>query len=382
MFFSLFLTGSIIEFSQVGAGFIDGLIISRFLGTNAMAAEGIVHPIYSIFGIVSGLLAVGMQVRCAQAIGRGNREEYCRFVSATVYVGAIASLIITALLLAFAKPFTVLLGASGNAANLVGLASSYLTGISIGAPALIMTAVLAPALQLDIGRKIIQTGALIEAVTNIALDILAVKMGWGILGIGLATSAACYGNLLYQCTFFLKKDRILHFVRPRVSVKEFLNMLTTGSEKAVRRLANTLRPIILNTVIISYGGAAAMSVLSVRNNFSNFVEIFGAGIASAVALLTGVYYGEINQEGIEAVNRNEHRLIGRFCGAASVLVFVFAKQIAHLYIPENGEISDMAVFALRMLALQTPLQALIESRIKYLQAIRKKHNMNMLTMAT
>ncbi len=42
MFFSLFLTGSIIEFSQVGAGFIDGLIISRFLGPEAMAAQGII----------------------------------------------------------------------------------------------------------------------------------------------------------------------------------------------------------------------------------------------------------------------------------------------------------------------------------------------------
>lgn len=370
------------EFSQVGAGFIDGLIISRFLGTNAMAAEGIVHPIYSILGIISGLLAVGMQVRCSQAIGRGNREEYCRFVSATVYVGVIISLVITALLLVFAKPFTVLLGASGNVADLVDLASSYLIGISIGAPPLIMTAILAPALQLDTGRKTIQTGALIEASSNVVMDIIAAKLGWGILGIGLATSVASYLNLLYQCTFFLKKDRVLHFVRPNVPVKEFIKMLTNGSEKAIKRLANTLRPIILNAVIISYGGAAAMSVLSVRNNFSNFAEIFGAGIASAVALLSGVYYGEINEEGIEAVNKQEHRMIVGFSGAVSLLVLIFAKQIARLYIPESGAIYDMAVFALRMLALQTPLQSLIASRIKYLQAIHRKHNMNMLIMAT
>ena len=71
MFMNLFATGTIIEFSQVGAGFIDGIIISRFLGAEAMAAEGIVHPVFSILGIISGLLAVGMQVRCAQALGRG-----------------------------------------------------------------------------------------------------------------------------------------------------------------------------------------------------------------------------------------------------------------------------------------------------------------------
>lgn len=380
MFFSLFLTGTIIEFSQVGAGFIDGLIISRFLGPDAMAAEGIVYPVFSILGIVSGLLAVGMQTRCAQEIGRGNREQYLRFASAAVYVGVIASLIVTVLLLVFATPFTVLLGASGNAAQLADPAASYLRGISFGAPALIMTSVLAPALQLDTGGSYIQRGALLEAAADVLLDIAAVKAGMGLFGVGLATAAAGYLNLLYLCSFFLKKDRILHFVRPNVSVKEFMKMLSNGSEKAIRRLSNTLRPMILNTVIISYGGAAAMSALSVRNNFSNFSEIFGAGIASAVALLAGIYYGEINAEAMEEVKKHEKRMIVCFSGGVCVLLLLFTKQLAHLYVPEEGALYDMAVFAFRSLALQLPLQALIDSRIRYLQAIHRKLNMQLLTL--
>ena len=381
MFISLFLTGSVIELSQVGSGFIDGVVISRFLGHDAMAAEGIIHPVFSILGMISGLLAVGMQVRCSQEIGRGSKENFSRFVSAAVYAGVIASLLITVLLLAFAKPFAVLLGASGNAAALTDTAAKYLTGISIGAPPLIMTAVLAPAFQLDTGRKIIGKGAIIEAVSNVILDIAAIKLGWGIFGIGLATALASYMNLLYLCTFFFRKNRILHFVKPDIPVREFLRMLVYGSEKAVRRLANTLRPIILNTAIISYGGTAAMSAFSVRNNFSNFAEIFGAGIASAVSLLTGVYYGEINAEGIEAVDTCKNRMIFLCTGAVCVLMFFFAKPIACLYITEDGAIYDMAVFALRVLAIQIPLQALVESRIKYLQAINKKLNMNLLIFA-
>ena len=382
MFISLFLTGSVIELSQVGSGFIDGVVISRFLGHDAMAAEGIIHPVFSILGMISGLLAVGMQVRCSQEIGRGSKENFSRFVSAAVYAGVIASLLITVLLLAFAKPFAVLLGASGNAAALTDTAAKYLTGISIGAPPLIMTAVLAPAFQLDTGRKIIGRGAIIEAVSNVILDIAAIKLGWGIFGIGLATALASYMNLLYLCTFFFRKNRMLHFVKPDIPVREFLRMLVYGSEKAVRRLANTLRPIILNTAIISYGGTAAMSAFSVRNNFSNFAEIFGAGIASAVSLLTGVYYGEINAEGIEAVDNCKNRMIFLCTGAVCVLMFFFAKPVACLYITEDGAIYDMAVFALRVLAIQIPLQALVESRIKYLQAIHLQLNMNLLTIVT
>lgn len=379
MFFSLFLTGTIIEFSQVGAGFIDGLIISGFLGPEAMAAEGIVHPIYSIMGIVSGLLAVGMQVRCAQLIGRGKQKEISRFFSATVYVGTVISLLMTVLVLIFAKNFAALLGASGNGAQLLVPASRYLIGIGIGIPPLIMTAILAPAFQLDSGRKTIQTGAIIEATADILFDLLAVKLGLGILGVGLATAAASYLNLLYQCTHFLKKDRVLHFVRPNVSAREFLQMLSPGGERLLRRLFNTVRPVILNTIIISYGGALAMSALSVRNSFFNFVEIFGAGIASSVALLTGLYYGEVNEEAIEAVSVSKNRAIALWCGSVCVLLFLFAPFIARLYVSEEGELYHMVTFAVRMLALQNPLQSLIENRIKYLQAIQRKMNMNLLT---
>lgn len=378
MFFSLFLTGAIIEFSQVGAGFIDGLVISRFLGSEAMAAQGIVQPIYSILGVISGLLAVGMEVRCAQSIGRGNRDEFSRFFSVTAYVGVIVSLVMTALIVAFAKPFTMLLGASGNGAELVESASRYLIGVGIGIPPLIMVAILAPALQLDSGRKIVQTGALIGAVANVVMDLVAIKADMGIFGIGLSTAIATYMNLLYQCIHFMNKERMLHFVKPNVPAGEFLQMLSNGGEKAIKRLANTIRPIILNTVIIAYGGTAAMSALSVRNNFSDFAEIFGAGIAAAVSLLVGVYFGEINEEAIDEVESYGRRLVFIFSGSICVLLLLFARPVARLYVTGEGDILDMATFGIQMLALQNPLQALISSRIKYLQAVHRKRNMNLL----
>ena len=378
MCFSLFLTGVVIEFSQVGAGFIDGLAISRYLGPMEMAAEGIAHPIFSILGIVSGLIAVGMQVRCSQAIGRGKVNEYCEYVSASVYVGLVMSLIISALVLMFAEPFAVLLGARGNGTHLAEATSQYLSGLGIGVPPLIMTAILAPALQLDSGNRTIQTGALIEGASNIVLDFVAVKLGLGIFGIGLATSFASYLNLFYQCSFFLNKNRSLHLVKPHISVSEFIRMLTNGSEKAIKRMMNTLRPIFLNMIIIAYGGTVAMSALSIRNNFADFIEIFGAGIASAISLVVGVYYGEVNEEGIEETGHFGHKMILIFSGSICVLVFAFARPIARLYVTGSGDTLDMVTFTIRVLALQNPMQALVASRIKYLQAVHKRQNMNLL----
>lgn len=50
----------LVELANVGCGFVDGVIISRFLGTTAIAAQGIAYPYFSFLGIISGMLATGM----------------------------------------------------------------------------------------------------------------------------------------------------------------------------------------------------------------------------------------------------------------------------------------------------------------------------------
>lgn len=382
MFMSAFLTAAVIEFSQVGAAFIDGLIISRFLGPDAIAGQGIANPIFSIVGVISGLIATGMQITCTRLLGRGNVKDLNRYFSQSLFIGIVFSVIGTALVLIFPKPFAALLGAKGNAASLLEPASQYLLGVGAGIPALMLIAILSPAIQLDSGRKLIQNGAIICSVADFILDMAAVYLKLGMLGIGLATAAAQTINLAYLCLHFRRKDRMIRFVKPDIPAKDFLIMLSNGTEKATRRLVNVFRPVILNSIIISYGGAVAMSALSIRNSFSGFTEIAGAGIASAVAMLAGLYYGEINEEAISEIKTYGWKNTAIFSSIICVVLFVFAKPIARLYTDDNGELLNMVVFAIRMLGLQTAFQTIVKSRISYLQSISKIINMNLLVLAS
>lgn len=382
MFRSIFITSAIIEFSNVGSAFIDGLIISRFLGAEAIAGEGIAHPFFSIVGVISGLIAVGMQISCSRLLGRGRVKDMNRYFSQSVYVATGLSLILTAVILLFSEPIAVLLGASGKAASLVAPASQYLFGLSVGVPAQILVAVLAPAIQLDSGRKLIQRGAILCSVTDITMDLLAVWLGLGIRGVGFATAASYIVNVAYLCLHFRKKDRMLRFVKPDVPLGEFVGMLLNGTEKAIKRLVNVIRPVVLNTIIISYGGAVAMSALSIRNNLSGFTEIVAIGIASAVSMLTGLYYGEVNEEAITEVRICEYRNTFLFSSAVCLVLVLFPRPVTRLYLPHEGEAFEMAVFAIQMLGIQTILQTLLKSRVSYLQAINRKVNMTVLVFAS
>ncbi len=262
------------------------------------------------------------------------------------------------------------------------MASEYISGIGIGIPAIVLTSIFGSALQLDNSSKIVVNGAIIEIVTDIVFDVVAIFFNWGIFGMGLATSIAAYVNLLYMwIAHFSKKNRNLHFVRAEITPAEFMKMLGNGTDKACVRLANTLRPVIVNRTIILYGGTAAMTALSAQNSYSGFLNALSFGIASAVSVLTSLFYGEINEEGISELVSFEHKMIAFVCGVISILVIVLRKPIASLYVNEAGGIFDMVCFSFVMLALQLPIRALIDSRIKYLQGIHHLVNMNILIFA-
>ena len=54
---------------------IDNVMISRYLGTTAIAAYGYANPILLIIGALGSMLAAGIQMACSKSLGRGLQEE-------------------------------------------------------------------------------------------------------------------------------------------------------------------------------------------------------------------------------------------------------------------------------------------------------------------
>ena len=379
-FFKLFITFALIQLTNVGAGLIDGLMVSNFLSPTAMAASGIGRPIFSIVGLFSGLFATGMQTICSRELGKGDVSAFNRTFNGMMCFGTAVSLVLTALLMVFARPLAALLGASGNGLSLQIPASEYLRGVGVGLPALIMTGVLASAINMDSGRKRVIQASITGAILNLVFDLAAVALRMGLFGIGLATALAQYAQIVVLLLHFRQEDRMLRFAAPKIDLREIGSMLSNGTEKALRRLGNVLQPILVNKLILAYGGTIAMTVMSVHSSVGNFTQFVGVGLADTLALLAGVFYGEMNDEAILESHRNVLRYILWICGPISVLLWIFASPIARLFVPAESELLGMTAFAIRLIALQTPLNALVRSRIAYLQAVNHTRSMQLLTM--
>lgn len=382
-FYDLFIAFSLIELTNVGAGLIDGLIVGRFFSADDLAAAGISHPIFSIAGIFGGMFAMGTRTLCTRALGRGDVKDFNRLFSAVMYLGTIVSTALMVILLIGAEPLAIFLGASGKGEGLVAPAAIYLRGVVTGLPALIMTGVLTSGIQMDSGRKRVMAGSMLCSALNVFFDLVAVYFKMGMFGVGLATSVAQYLEVAYLFLHFRTSDRMLRFVPLSTSVREMLHLLSCGTEKAVRRVASVLRPVLVNKLIIFYGGAMAMTAMSVENSLCNFTQFFAVGLADATSMLIGVLYGEMNDEGISESKKCIYRNCVIFCGSVCALFLIFARPIAAFYIKEaNEQLLDMASFAIRMVALQAPINGIVRSRITYLQAIGRTRNMQALTFVS
>ena len=70
-----FVVLALIELTFVGASLIDGIVVSRYLEHEAMAAYGIAYPLFSIIAIFMGLFSTGMMTVTSQELGKGNVED-------------------------------------------------------------------------------------------------------------------------------------------------------------------------------------------------------------------------------------------------------------------------------------------------------------------
>ena len=189
----------------------DGMIISHFLGSQAVAAFGLVLPMYSLLSLVPVLLRTSTQINLGKYIGRGDLGSANRFIFYLLSFGLTAALPFF-LMLTVLRGF-VLVILSGHvhhyAARTLSFASDYLLWLAPAVFPMMLCSVLHPMMQMDGDVKRSPRAVQIAAVVNLSGDLLnALVFHGGMKCMALATTLSCYSEL-----FVL----LMHFVTPGLS---------------------------------------------------------------------------------------------------------------------------------------------------------------------
>ena len=266
---------------------VDGLIVGRFVGTNALAAVG--GSSAQIINVLVGFfvaMTAGSSVIIGQIYGAGRREDLNRAIGSAVTVMALFGLALMALGLVVSPGLLRLLNTPDETMEGAVL---YLRIYFLGVP-LLMVLNMESGILRAVGDSFHPFLFMIAGcVLNIVMDIVfVVAFGWGIAGVAVATVAAQAVNTALLTRQLTRRDQEyrLTFRELRVKGVYLANMLRLGVPAGLQSSMYSLSNMTIQVAVNSLGTVVVASwAMSGKTDgfFWAISNAMGAAITSFIA---------------------------------------------------------------------------------------------------
>lgn len=351
---------------------IDGIIIGQYLGVDSIAAFGIVNPLLVILAVIGAVLSIGARSKFVYLMGAGKTSQAQNLFSLACALSAIIATVTAIVVIAFSKPITILLGASGNAAELLPKARAYMIGIAIGIPARNIMWVLQAFLPIDNDRKLPIIASLAMTAVNILLDLAVVFVFNGdTFEMGLVTSISYIVALLIFMLHFKKKNTFLKLSLKDIDWSDSKELLAEGIPTGTHNIGHMLRGVFMNHLLSVIASSAAIAAYSVYGQAEALLLPLAAGIADTVSTLSGVLVGEENRPMIKKLLQISAKATFVYTLGLSVVSWIFAPQFVGCFIKEHPEAFQMSVRAVRAYSIGLTLHGINLIYQDYMHGIGK-----------
>ncbi|MDO5436200.1 MAG: MATE family efflux transporter [Clostridia bacterium] len=349
-------------------GLLNSLIVSSNLGVSALAAVGFVAPFTSIVGAVSAVMSSGAQIMCGRYLGRGDLKSIRSTFTTAILMCALCGLVFSLLGMIVPTGIALLLGASGE---MTEMTSNYFLGMAPGYLFNILFACLLPFLQMDNAKKTSTIAVAASLVTAVGCNLLnAAVLKWGLLGVGLSTTAGNLVSVLVSLPHFLFKSNTYRFSVKGLSRKTAADIVKQGYPSSINAVALAMRDRVMNQILFSVGGSAAMSALTVANNITAVIVSVNGGYSGSASLVSSVLVGERDTKSLRSMTRTIFKSFGWLYYVVYALVFIFAKPIAQLFGAEADKL-DLYAMAIRLINMFMVTNAFKEAPLSLYRSMGK-----------
>lgn len=274
---------------------VDGLFVSNFVGSDAVAAINYIFPVFMVFGSIGFMLGAGGSALVSKTLGEGDKEKANEYFSMLVYVTAGIGVVI-ALAGQFAVPeIAKLFGAEGVIYDYCVLYGRVLLSAQ---PFFILQNIFQ---SFFVTAEKPRLGLIVTAVAggiNIILDAVFVAgFKWGLAGAAAATVAGQVFGGVFPLIYFLRRNNsLLKLGKTRIHFKELLKSCTNGSSEFLSNVSSAVVIILYNyqvSKLVGDDGVAAYGAIGYVMMI--FFSIF-MGYAVGCAPLIAFNFGAKNNE--------------------------------------------------------------------------------------
>lgn len=340
---------------------IDSVIVARMLGTNAIAACGLLNPFAILTAAISGIIVSGTQMVCSKSVGAGKTDNASRQLGIAFAASIAISATIVVLGYLFMDQFCLILGANPETqlffdtkAYACGLLASFVPAIP---SALIMFTCVSNG---DLMRCRIGGAAIVTL--NIVFSIASIVVfNGGLFGVGLATTLSAYLVFFYLLGHFRKKDLSLRPSFTGLAWNDFKQIILIGSPRAAYKVCTFLLILLFNNMLLDFYSQDHVAAYSVVRNIYGIVSFSTAALIYCTSLTTSTFFGEENRHALRDTVREFTRLSVVIGVTGFVLICLFGRALTLLFLDPGTAIYETACLGLVIISASLPFCALAAS---------------------
>lgn len=328
---------------------IDGIFVSAYVGTDALASINIVYPIVNVLTGIALVFATGGSTVTALHIGGKSKKEADRSFSVSSVAAILLGCLIYLLVLANLSAILSLLGATDVT---IADCKTYARWWLLATPVVIGKELFTYFIRVDGAPTFSFITALSGGVLNIVLDyILIGHMKMGIYGAALATILGLILSFIMGIYYFIHKHKFLSFTLHNLSLHEAIHCMVNGASEFVDQLAIAITTIVFNRTALSFAGEDGVAAVSIIMYLQFlFIGIY-FGFSMGMAPVLSYAYGD---KKINICRKLEH-YAHRFFIAAPLIIYALTYFLAptgvSCFADKSSPIFTIAVSGMRIYGL-------------------------------
>ena len=273
---------------------VDTFYVSLLKDTTAIAATGIVFPLFQLIGAIGLTFGVGAASVISRRLGEEDHEAAERTASTALYSALIVGVLFALFGLIFMPRILIIFGATPS---ILEAAVLYGRLIICGSVFVVLNMCLNNLLRSEGASLHSSTGQILGAVLNIILDpIFIFSFDMGLAGAAVATVISQGIGCLYLLSYYLRGKGVLHplalaHFRPGRLI--YAPMMALGVPTFVRQVLGSVALSFLNNAAGVYGDAAIAATSIVFRLFMLLLRSL-MGVAQGLQPLVGYNFGAGN----------------------------------------------------------------------------------------
>ncbi|MGN0976256.1 MAG: MATE family efflux transporter [Gemmiger sp.] len=327
---------------QLGYNAVDSIIAGRFIGKEALAAEGIASPVMNLVILSITGVCMGAGVLMSEFFGGKKYDKLKTELSTTVLFGLFFSVAVAVLGVLFTRPLLRLLSVPADVFEMTVI---YLRITFLGAPFTYFYNALASALKSVGDSKTPLKFLMFSSVLNAALDLIFIGgLGFGIVCSATTTVVAEAASALLSIQYIYRRVPMLCPARHEWKIDGSLlkTTLRYGSVTALQQAVQPIGKLMIQGQVNALGVdvIAAFNACTRVDDFAFTPEqSIGHGITTFVAQNRGAG----KQERIRAGFRRGLALEACYWVCIGLVTLLFRRQIVGWFVTGDGSDTVIAL---------------------------------------